>query len=554
MSPFYTLSLLEIDTLLSGMQNQTVMINTNSSFLMAQPPQQSNNIIVLGASFTRGTGGQTIKNTNADAVLRSPISTAATIRATDLSQVTSLNMFIIDHPSAYRSIDNTTNKTLASSIVIASIARNTSSSAPIEIFLYFQIIDEWKPNITDVRYLCSYYDTDTYQWTESGCTIPLFNAPLNRYECNCNHLTSFALIWLPNVPLTSNLSAQDIASLVFECLSIVCFLCVILHAIIIRLRNPLIGLQTYDLVPLISTASTTVLFIFHIALALTVYTNTTSQQQTQCFRSASVLMFFVYFFLIFMFCGKTSVGYFNYLRFVCLFPQPSRRKLLLMLLVSLVISMGCVALAIGFNSNASFAITQLYPYKLCWFTRHVLYYFLTIPVCLFLVINIILFVVVAVHIIGHVRRATSPHQSYERMKRCVIVLLSSCLTQGIAWLFGPFLTFASPKAGEVLGWFFVVFNGLEGFFSIVLYILIRFERIDEQKRVSAVKAIQDSRTSQSDRYKQTSSTLIRDQGQPVKIKNGKVHKQISHPFNAMDDLQSSKWPANDKNNKVTSSF
>ena len=474
---------------------------------MTEKLNQSTDTIALGAAYTRGLGGELVTSDNKATVTSLNLSTAAIIANESLDDVQSLSILIMGKPSPYRSIDNTTNKTVASSIVVVSVKRKTTFSAPMKISLYFQIIDEWKPNITNVRYLCSYYDTDTYQWTESGCTTPLFNAPLNRYECNCNHLTSFALIWLPNVPLTSNLSAQDIASLVFECLSIVCFLCVILHAIIIRLRNPLIGLQTYDLVPLISTASTTILFIFHIALALTVYTNTTSQQQTQCFRSASVLMFFVYFFLIFMFCGKTSVGYFNYLRFVCLFPQPSRRKLLLMLLVSLVISMGCVALAIGFNSNASFAITQLYPYKLCWFTRHVLYYFLTIPVCLFLVINIILFVVVAVHIIGHVRRATSPHQSYERMKRCVIVLLSSCLTQGIAWLFGPFLTFASPKAGEVLGWFFVVFNGLEGFFSIVLYILIRFERIDEQKRAIAARRLTRTKKTMHRSFKESSTDM-----------------------------------------------
>ena len=52
-------------------------------------------------------------------------------------------------------------------------------------------------------------------------------------------------------------------------------------------------------------------------------------------------------------------------------------------------------------------------------------------------------------------------------------------------MFGPFLTFVSPSAGEVLGWFFVVFNGLEGFFSIVLYMLIQSKHMDERKQVAA---------------------------------------------------------------------
>ena len=323
MNSTYTLSLLEIDSWLNNISNQTLTVNTKDSFFMALAPRLNNNSIVLGASHTRGSGGQIIQNTNEHSIINSPISTAAIVPAMHLTQIASLNMFIIGVPTAYRSIDNVTNKTLASSIVVASALRHTSASTPIKIYLYFQIIEQWIPNITDVRYLCSYYDTNTFQWSESGCTEPIFNLRLNRYECNCNHLTSFALLWLPNIPLTPNLTAQDIASLIFESFSILCFLCVITHAIIIRIRNPLIGLQTYDLLPLISTASTTILFIFHIALAMTVYTNTSSQQQTQCFQSASVLMSFVYFFLIFMFCGKTSVGYFNYLRFVRLFPQPS---------------------------------------------------------------------------------------------------------------------------------------------------------------------------------------------------------------------------------------
>jgi len=64
------------------------------------------------------------------------------------------------------------------------------------------------------------------------------------------------------------------------------------------------------------------------------------------------------------------------------------------------------------------------------------------------------------------------------MKRCVIVLLSSCVTQGIGWLFGPFISFVNPIAGNILAWFFIILNGLEGFWTIVLYLLIRSQRID----------------------------------------------------------------------------
>ena len=481
------MSLGEIDTYLSSINNVNLTINNNDSFLIAQPINQNSSVIVLGASFIRGTGGKIINSNNKDNITSLNVSAAAIIGNESLAGVTSLSMLIIGRPSAFLNIDNSTNKKLASSIIIASVKRQSSTTPFMNITLYFRVLSEWQPNISDVTYYCSFYDTNRSQWNESGCTRPIFNASLNRYECSCNHLTSFALLWLPNVPFTRNLDAQDIASIVFECVSIICFICIITHAMVIRCQDSLRSLRAYDLLPLISCASTTILFIFHIALGMTVYTKTSSQNETQCFLSSHVLMFFVYFFLIFMFCAKTCVGYFNYLRFVRLFPQPVLRELWVMLLISFFISITWVAFAAGLNSKSSFSIIQLYPYKLCWFTPTVIYYFLTIPACLFILINIILFIFVAIHIINHVRNATSPHQSYERMKRCVIVLLSSCITQGIGWLLGPILTFALPMPAVVLSWIFVICIGLEGLWAIILYVIIQSQNMDERKVGAARK-------------------------------------------------------------------
>jgi hypothetical protein len=36
-------------------------------------------------------------------------------------------------------------------------------------------------------------------------------------------------------------------------------------------------------------------------------------------------------------------------------------------------------------------------------------------------------------------------------------------------------------------WFFIVFNGLEGLWTIILYIIIRLQHMDDQKRVIAAK-------------------------------------------------------------------
>ncbi|CAM4847631.1 unnamed protein product, partial [Rotaria magnacalcarata] len=485
------LTLTEIDNYVNNMTNVNEPRNNTDSILFAKEPDQGNNVMILGASFTTGVGGEVIDSSNIDSVNRPNITAAAVVDNQSLVGVTSVNMLIIDKPTIYKNVDNKTNKKLASSIIIVTLRRNEATPAPINISLYFKVLLEFQPDRRS-NYFCSFYDTNTQAWNEDGCTKPIFKSSLDRYECRCNHTTTFALVWLPKSHLTRYLNSQDIASLVFQSISILCFLTVVLHTILTRIQNPIMSLQTYDLLPLISYAVTMVLFIFFIALAMTTYSTKVYDDETSCFLSSSVLMFFVYFFLIFMFCTKTSVAYFNYLRFVRLFPQPSYRRLFVMLLISFFISLIWVSVAAGLNSNASYDITQLYPYKLCWFTRDVIYYFLTIPVGVFLFLNILMFILVAHRIIKHVRNATSPHQSYERMKQCIIILLLSSATQGIGWLFGPFLTFVDEKAGNILGWFFIIFNGLEGLWIIILYLIIRSQHMDEQKRCIAVAELTKS--------------------------------------------------------------
>ena len=493
-----------IDDLLDSLSGLNLTISANTSFLTVQHPQIEKDITVLGASFKRGIGGEIIDTTNRDNISRKFVSAAGMVTKDSLSGVISLNLFIVDKPSGYEDVDNSSNKILASSVVVASIQRNSSTYAPITILLYFHPVAEYEQTGTGT-YSCSFFNTNSSQWSESGCSEAQYNALYRRYECNCTHLTSFALVWLPqsltpssrngsNIPPIYSFDAQDIASLIFQCLSIVCFLAIMTHAIAIRFFDTSYHVPTLKLLPLVSTASTAVLFLFFIALGATVRIQTPSPNESQCFLSSQVLMFITYFCLIFMFCAKTSTGYFYYLRFVRLFPHTSHQQLFGMLTISFLISLTCVLLAIGLNTNSSFTITRLYPYKFCWFSRDVIYYFLTIPVGVFLLVNIVTITLVARSIITHAFHAGTREQMSERLKRCVLVLLSSCVTQGLGWFFGPFLTFANPVAGNILAWFFILVNGLEGFWSIILYTLIRLQHIHEEKRVvSPIKRSKSAR-------------------------------------------------------------
>jgi hypothetical protein len=116
---------------------------------MVQPVNQSGNIIVLGAAFERGSGGNVVTSVNTNTVINSSVSVAAVLTNQSLTGVTYLNMLIVDEPTMYEDIDNSTdNKSLASSVIVAAVQRSGAVSAPINISLYFTVLPEYQPNVS----------------------------------------------------------------------------------------------------------------------------------------------------------------------------------------------------------------------------------------------------------------------------------------------------------------------------------------------------------------------------------------------------------------------
>jgi hypothetical protein len=165
---------------------------------MAQPISQSTNVTTLGAFYTHNVGGQVIDTSNENSISNLNVTAGAIIHNESLVNATFVSMLIIDKPTTYENIDNSSNEILASSVIVVSVQRNSSSSSSMNISLYFQVLPDYRPSVNAI-YSCSFYDLNRSRWNQSGCTTPLFNAPLNRYECSCNHLSTFALVWSPNI-------------------------------------------------------------------------------------------------------------------------------------------------------------------------------------------------------------------------------------------------------------------------------------------------------------------------------------------------------------------
>ena len=191
-----TLTVSEIDYLIGELTDISFVGSTSSSFLIVQPIFQSS-YMIQGASFVRYQGGELITDLNQNNITNSLISAAAVINNASLSEFTYLSMLIIDDPSAYHYVNSSSNKTLASSIIVVSLNANSSLNASIDISLSFMLLNNSIPNLNTTSYYCSFYDTNNSEWSESGCTTSTYNSLYNRFDCSCNHLTSFALLASP---------------------------------------------------------------------------------------------------------------------------------------------------------------------------------------------------------------------------------------------------------------------------------------------------------------------------------------------------------------------
>ena len=396
-------------------------------------------------------------------------------------------VIFIKHTSYFNKLVPVSNMTIASSIAIVDLKPKIH---PSFVRLFFQsFLDKSKHTDTDGQYRCAFFNHTTSFLDDSGCGTPQYNSIWDRFECVCDHQTPFSLIWIPKFINNSSVKTQSIASLVFLSISILSFLVVLIHSIIDRITNSISSLPASDLLPLLSVGNTMLVFVIFIISTPVANRQKPSSDATICSLGSYILGFLLYFFLLLMFCTKTSVGYFNYVRFVQLFPEPSLRTMTLMLFWSFVISLLAVCSAIGVHLHSSVKVFVLQQEKFCWFNQKVLHYFLTIPVTVFLIINMILLILVIRNIMKHVRNASSAIHLKKRRAKCITVLLCSAITQGIGWLFGPVITLGPESMQVVFSWIFDICNALEGFWTIILYLLIRSQKLHISKLVRVRRAL-----------------------------------------------------------------
>ncbi|CAF4570053.1 unnamed protein product, partial [Rotaria sp. Silwood2] len=151
-----TLTIKQINEIVGSLKNDKYLVddltgdsytvNTNDAILIiTRPNREPNGTLIIGAAFQDDIGGRVVNTSNRNNVTNSSLSTAVIVTIESLNYVKSFNVFIINDPTPFQDVDNTSNRTLSSSIVFAIIQGADMNRRNITIDLFFQVLKPPKP-------------------------------------------------------------------------------------------------------------------------------------------------------------------------------------------------------------------------------------------------------------------------------------------------------------------------------------------------------------------------------------------------------------------------
>ncbi|CAF1436954.1 unnamed protein product, partial [Didymodactylos carnosus] len=337
-------------------------------------------------------------------------------------------------------------------------------------------------------YGCYFWDAG--QWDNSGCTYQFIIAT-ELHQCTCDHLTSFALLFSPDIE-NHILSTSTIPCVVAAALSIICLsisVGITMYQQVQQNKRNIISNGSTDglsrqpttqnsntVVSLYSSSTTLLLFVLLTILLL----HTTSSAPNAeiidyCTSDKQSLALSVYFFLILTFSSRTllALSYFYNLVWIRVI---TNKHMIFGVFISFLLALIPTITAAALTS--SFTQKIIIQYKtICWFNKSYLIGFVTIPVAIFVTLNILIIVIITVY---HLSKAVRSHSSVmvtkQRMRMARFVCFISCITLGIAWMIGPLLSMftsssTSDAGKEAAQWIFTLLIGLEGVWTLLAYLV-----------------------------------------------------------------------------------
>ncbi|XP_044850507.1 adhesion G protein-coupled receptor E5-like [Mauremys mutica] len=306
---------------------------------------------------------------------------------------------------------------------------------------------------TDLRLLCAYWEPGSRHWATDGCTLEKLNATITR--CQCNHLTSFAVLMafyeLEDWTL-------DVITKVGLVISLLCLLLAIVTFLFCRaLKGP----------------RTTIHLHLCLALFIAYTVLLTGTSSTGNGVVCGVVAGLLHYFFLAAFCWMCLEGAELYLLVVQVFtPHGLRRRYMFLL------GYGVPALIVGVS-----AATYSQGYgtaRHCWLSleKQFIWSFLA-PVCIIIAVNAVIFVVTVWKLSLKFADINPDMSQLKKLRVLTITAIAQLCVLGTTWIFGMF---QFNQRSLVASYIFTILNSLQGLFIFLLHCLLKKQVRDEYRR------------------------------------------------------------------------
>ncbi|XP_053869142.1 adhesion G protein-coupled receptor E5-like [Malaclemys terrapin pileata] len=306
---------------------------------------------------------------------------------------------------------------------------------------------------TDLRLLCAYWKPDSRRWATDGCTLQNLTTTITR--CQCNHLTSFAV-------LMAFYELEDwTLDLITKVGLVISLLCLLLSIITFLFCRALKGPRTT--------------IHLHLCLALfiayTVFLTGTSSTGNRVV--CGVVAGLLHYFFLAAFCWMCLEGAELYLLVVQVFtPHGLRRRYMFLL------GYGVPALIVGVS-----AATYSEGYgtaRHCWLSleKQFIWSFLA-PVCIIIAVNAVIFVVTVWKLSLKFADINPDMSQLKKLRVLTITAIAQLCVLGTTWIFG---LFQFNQRSLVVSYIFTILNSLQGLFIFLLHCLLKKQVRDEYRR------------------------------------------------------------------------
>nr|XP_042700549.1 adhesion G protein-coupled receptor E5 [Chrysemys picta bellii] len=308
-------------------------------------------------------------------------------------------------------------------------------------------------NKTDLHLLCAYWEPDSRRWATHGCTLQKLNATITR--CQCNHLTSFAVL----------MAFYELEDWTLDVITKV--------GLVISLLCLLLSIVTFLFCRALKGPRTTI--HLHLCLALfiayTVFLTGTSSTGNRVV--CGVVAGLLHYFFLAAFCWMCLEGAELYLLVVQVFtPHGLRRRYMFLL------GYGVPALIVGVS-----AATYSKGYgtaRHCWLSleKQFIWSFLA-PVCSIIAVNAVIFVVTVWKLSLKFADINPNMSQLKKLRVLTITAIAQLCVLGTTWIFG---LFQFNQRSLVVSYIFTILNSLQGLFIFLLHCLLKKQVRDEYRR------------------------------------------------------------------------